>query len=73
MIRMESKKHLLIDFLKKCKDWVYLSEISRKANISMATVIRWIDILTLENKVEVQRKNGMRMVRWKKCIRKGIY
>jgi DNA invertase Pin-like site-specific DNA recombinase len=62
---MESKKKLIENFIKKHES-TWASEIARGTKTTLATVIKWVKVLELENKIEVEKFDGMKLIRWRR-------
>jgi predicted transcriptional regulator len=60
-----SKRNLIENFIKK-HEYTWASQIARETRTTLATVIKWIKILKLENKIEVEKFDGMNLIRWKR-------
>ncbi|MEM5810107.1 MAG: HTH domain-containing protein [Candidatus Aenigmatarchaeota archaeon] len=59
---MESKKQMIINYLKSKNEKVSLSQIAKDLKLSYATCIKWIQFLELEGKIEKERLGNLVLV-----------
>jgi DNA invertase Pin-like site-specific DNA recombinase len=63
--KTQSKKKLIENCIKK-HEYIWASQIARETSTTLATVIKWIKILKLENKITIEKFDGMNLIRWKR-------
>jgi predicted transcriptional regulator len=64
VVEMDSKRKIIEDCIKNHPDGIWMSEIARETRATLATIIKWVKILELEDKVKVKNFAGMRIVKW---------
>lgn len=64
--RIDSKDTIL-NFLKKNPDKILsISDLSRELNMSQNTVSKWIEVLKVENRIYVEDKGNIKILKWLK-------
>lgn len=65
-VMAEDVKEKLIAFLKENKDIEFTqTEISRKTEISISSVSKWLEVLRSEGKIEVREVGACKLVKYK--------
>jgi len=67
---MKTNKEKILDFLKKEDNIINLTELAQRTKISYSTVLKYIEILEIEGKIDIKDYGNVKLVSIKRSKNK---